>query len=423
MLFRTRKSHRPFCSDLLLRTSTIIAIMITILMASSLGGCGKGKQQAMSPPTVEVMTVIQKDVPIYAEWIGTLDGYVNATIRAQVQGYLIRQTYTEGDFVRKGQALFEIDPRTFQATLDQAKSQVALSQARWRQSKANLDRVRPLAAESALSQKDLDDAIASEQSAQASLQSAQSELERARINLEFTKIISPIDGIAGLAKAQIGNLVGPGQTEELTTVSQVDPIKVYVSLSELQYLKAMELQDEAAANASGQDSRKGRKSPELALILADGKVYPFSGSFVIADRQVDVKTGTIKIAASFPNPRNVLKPGQYGRVRAVTRVKKDALLVPQRAVMEIQGKYLVALVGPGSKAEFRPVRTAEQVDGFWIIEQGLKPGDTVIVEGIMKLKPGVPVVPKPFVEPSAAQEMPQGKREAEPSATVKTGKE
>jgi len=364
------------------------------------GGCSKGPQEAPKPPVVEVLPVIQKDVPIYREWIGTLDGTVNAAIRAQVQGYLIKQNYRDGDLVKKGQILFEIDPRTFQAKLDHAMGELEAQQARWTTAKANLARIRPLAEQNAVSKKDLDDSIGTEQSARAAVISAQASVEKARLDLGFTRIASPVDGIAGLAKAQIGNLVGPGGMEELTTVSTVNPIKVYFQVSEQEYLQAgRHARDRAGA-------RKGE------LVLADGSVYPHHGTFAFADRQIDIKTGTMKVAAFFPNPGNLLRPGQYGRIRVATSVRRDALLVPQRSVSEVQGKYMVAVVGADGKVDIRPVKTAERVDNHWVILEGLKPGEMVIVEGIQKVRPGVSVNPKPFEGATA-----QPRVEAEPGET------
>jgi len=376
--------------------------MVIFLFASA-AGCSKESKEAPKPPVVEVMTVIQKDVPIYKEWIGTLDGMVNATIRAQVQGYLIKQNYREGDLVRKGQVLFEIDPRTFQAALEQAKGQLEAQQARWTTAKANLARIKPLAAVNAVSKKDLDDSIGMEQSARAAVLSARASVDKARLELGFTKIISPIDGIAGLAKAQLGNLVGPGATEELTTVSTVNPIKVYFQISEQEYIQAIK---RPAAE---------REKKEGELILSDGSVYPEKGRYAFADRQVDITTGTIKVAAVFPNPGNLLRPGQYGRIRVATSVRKDALLVPQRSVSEVQGKYMVAVVGADNKMDIRPVKTAERIDNLWVILDGLKPGERVVVEGIQKVRPGMMVAPKDFVEtPAASKATPEAPPAAKP---------
>ena len=377
-----------------MRTWVVIIVCMTCAMMAA---CQKKKPDALPPPVVEVVEVIQKDVPIYEEWIGTADGFVNATIRAQVQGYLIKQNYREGDVVKKGQTLFEIDPRTFQAALDQANGQLAVQQASWDTAQANLKRIRPLAEKNAVSQKDLDDAIGKEQASHASVIAAKAAVDKAELELGFTKIISPVDGIAGVAKAQIGNLVGPGVTEELTTVSTVNPIKVYVQLSEQEYMKGME-------------AKKQPRKLALELILADGTLYSHKGEFSFADREVDVRTGTIKIATIFPNPGNLLRPGQFGKVRAATSIKKDALLIPQRAVTEMQGNYLVAVVGPDNKVSIRPVKAGEWYGTQWIINEGLKPGEKVVAEGTQKVKDGVIVVPKPF-----GAEKPQEAEKAAPS--------
>lgn len=370
---------------------TALSFAAVILLLTLVTGCSKEKE-APKPPVVEVMAVIQKDVPVYKEWIGTLDGMVNATIRAQVQGYLIKQNYREGDGVKKGQILFEIDPRTFEAALGQARGQLEAQQARWNTAKANLARVKPLADLNAVSKKDLDDSVGAEQAARAAVLSAQAGFDKAQLELGFTRIISPIDGIAGLAKAQIGNLVGPGATEELTTVSTVNPIKVYFQVSEQEYIQA------------AQRSAASMEQKEAELILADGSMYPEKGRFAFADRQVDILTGTIKVAGLFPNPGNFLRPGQYGRVRVAVSVRKNAILVPQRAVAEIQGKYMVAVVGADSKVDIRPVKAAERVENLWVILEGLKPGERVVVEGIQKVRPGMPVMPKAYVEKDAAPE-------------------
>ena len=351
-------------------------------------GCGKKDEAApTAPPTVEVVTVTQKDVPIYEEWIGSLDGDVNAVIRPQVTGYLIKQNYREGDLVKKGQLLFQIDPRTFKAAVDQAKGLRAQQSALYQTAKANLKRVRPLAAKNALSQKDLDDTTGAELSAKASLEAAEASLETAKLNLSFTRITSPITGIAGIAKAQIGDLLSPSMPTELTTVSTVDPIKVYINISEREYL--------VLARAVQAEGKKPEQVP-LELILVDGSVYPHPGRFSFLDRQVDPTTGTFKGAALFPNPERLLRPGQYGRIRATMAVEKGALLVPQRAVAEIQGRYLLAVVGPDNKVAIRPVTVGNRIGSDWIIASGLKPGEKVIAEGTQKVKDGSTVNPQPF---------------------------
>jgi membrane fusion protein (multidrug efflux system) len=381
------------------------SIVLFICSAVILTGCKKEQKAAPPPPEVEVVTVTQKDVPIYSEYVGTADGFVNATIRAQVQGYLIKQNYKEGDLVKKGQVLFEIDPRTFQASLEQAIGVLAAHQARWDTTTANLKRIKPLAAQNAVSQKDLDDSIGAEQEAHAAVIAAQAGVDRAKLDLGFTKVTSLIDGIAGIAKAQIGNLVGPGAMEELTTVSTVNPIKVYVQVSEQEYMKAM-----------GQDRQAALKS--LELILAEGSVYPHKGELAFADRQVDVQTGTIKVAALFPNPGNLLRPGQFAKIKVMTEMKKGALLIPQRAVSEVQGRYMVAVIGPENKADIRTVQVAEQIGSDRIISEGLQPGEKVVAEGIQKVKQDQPVTPKPFeAQKPAATSGDSGKTEAKPSPT------
>ena len=358
-----------------------------------IAGCGKEKAATPPPPIVEVVTVTQQDVPIYMEWIGSLDGNVNAVIRPQVTGYLVKQNYREGDLVKKGQLLFEIDPRTFEAAVDEARGLREQQAARYETTKANLARIKPLAAKNAVSQKDLDDATGADLSAKAALDAADASLRTARLNLGFTKITSPVTGIAGIAKAQIGDLLSPSMPTELTTVSTVEPIKVYFNISEREYLKVA-----TAAIASGSQPEK----VPLTLFLVDGSVYPQPGRFSILNRQVDTSTGTFKAAALFNNPDNLLRPGQYGKVRATMSVQKDALLVPQRAVTELQGKYLIAVVGPDNKADIRPVSVGERVGTDWIISQGLKPGEQVIAEGTQKIRPGVTVNPKPYVPAAPA---------------------
>jgi membrane fusion protein (multidrug efflux system) len=343
---------------------------------------------------VEVVSVAQKDVPIQVEWIGTLDGNVNAVIRPQVTGYLIKQNYREGDFVKQGQPLFEIDPRTFESAVEEAKGVRAQQAARHETSKANLARIKPLAAMNAVSQKDLDDAIGSELSTRSSLEAAEASLKTARLNLGFTKITAPVSGIAGIAKAQIGDLLSPSMPTELTTVSTVDPIKVYFNISEREYLKVAG----AAAAAGGKP-----EGMALELFLVDGSLYPHAGKASALDRQVDVSTGTFKVAALFPNPNNLLRPGQYGKVRATVAVDKGALLVPQRAVTEIQGKYLVAVVGADNKVDIRPVTVGERIGAEWIISKGLQAGERVIAEGTQKVRPGMTVDPKPFASANPAK--------------------
>jgi membrane fusion protein (multidrug efflux system) len=370
-----------------------------------LTGCGEQKAAGPAAPTVEVAKVVVKDVPIVREWVGTTDGLVNAKINAQVQGYLIKQNYQEGSEVKKGQVLFEIDPRPFQAALEQAKGQLAVNEGQFYTAKANLEKIRPLAAVNAVSKKDLDDAIGREASAKAAVQAAKASVRKDEIDLSFTRITSPIDGIAGISKAQLGDLVGSPGGPELTTVSTVDPIKVFVPLSEQEYMRYTR-EAEAKGNSESREDN-------LELILADGRVFPHKGRLYFADRQVDERTGTIKIATLFPNPGNVLRPGQFAKIRALIETQKGALLVPQRAVNELQGRFQVAVVGPDNKVALRWVKVGERVGSLWVIDEGLKPGERVIVEGIQKVKAGMPVTPKPFEEtpPAGAGSTPTAEKQ------------
>jgi RND family efflux transporter MFP subunit len=355
-------------------------------------------------PDVEVVRVQQQDVPIVHEWIGTFDGLVNADVRAQVTGYLLKQGYHEGDFVKKGQLLFQIDPRPFQAALDQAEGQLAqakaqLANAEAVQTRTELDvkRYTPLAKEQAAPQQDLDNsiqnnlaALASVETANAQIKTSEAAVQTARINLGFTRLIAPIDGIAGQAQLQVGALVGPG-SGAVTSVSTVDPIKVYFTVGEPQYLA---FRKRFPTEAS---TRADEKTLRIELVLADGSTYPHLGSFDFADRQVDVSTGAIRIAALFPNTNNILRPGGYAKVRVVIDTQHDALLVPQRAVSELQGGYQVAVVDSDNKIAIRRVTVGVQTDNRWVISDGLKPGDLVVVEGTQKVHSGLRVNPKPFI--------------------------
>jgi membrane fusion protein (multidrug efflux system) len=372
----------------------VIALVVQTLRPKHASGAG-----AAAPPDVMVAQVKQKDVPIYGEWIGTLDGFVNADVRAQVTGYLVRQPYQEGALVSKGQLLFEIDPRPFQAALDQAEGQLAQATAQLANAEAvqvrtqlDVERYTPLAKEQAASQQDLDNATqnnlaakATVATAKAQIKTAEAAVETAKLNLGFTRLTAPISGIAGQAQLQVGALVNPSSTP-VTTVSTLDPIRDYFTVSEQDYI---ELQK--------QFSSSDRQRWKLQLILADGTIYPHEGAFYFAGRAVDQNTGAIQLAALFPNPGNVLRPGQYGKVRAVVRIEKGALLVPQPAVAELQGNYQVDVVGEDGKIAIRPVKVGDRIGTMWIIQDGLKPGERVVAEGQQTLLPGMTVQPKPFV--------------------------
>jgi len=344
------------------------------------------KSSAASPlPDVDVVAVTQKDVPVYGEWVASLDGLINASIRAQVQGYLIKQNYKEGDFVTKGTTLFEVDPRPFETTVNEAKAVLAKHEAVLRTHQATLKRIVPLAAAKALSQKDKDDATGAVQAAEAQVLAAKASLQRAQLDLEFCKITSPIDGIAGISQVQIGDLVGSQQNNVLTTVSTLNPIKAYISLSETEYL--------GAAQKKGTTQVAPPQIP-LELILVDGSTWKEKGRVSFADRHVDPNTGTLKVAALFPNPDNFLRPGQFAKVRALTQTQMGALLVPQRAVSELQGKYQVAVVDQNNVVRIRQVKVGERIDQMWIVLQGLKPGDVVVSEGLTKVRDGIEVNPR-----------------------------
>ena len=433
------RSHKVLVS------AALGCVLLVVIVALIVGRTRKPPPSPPAPPQVEVVQVQQQDVPIYSEWIGTTDGMVNADIRAQVSGYLLRKAYTEGAFVRQGQLLFEIDPRPLQAVLNQASGDLAkaegqvqqavtqldqalaqlgqansqLNQAEANQRKTQLDvnKYGPLLEKKAVTQQDFDNAdqaneaakaqvdVATSQikaataavgtakaaiiAANAQVKSSQAAVRTAELNLGFTKIISPINGIVGLAVAQVGDLVSPN-SGILTTVSTVDPIKVYFTLNEREYL------DFSKRNLIDAKAGASVAQVQLELILTDGSSYPQTGSFFVADRQVDPKTGAIRLAGIFLNPGNVLRPGQYGRVRAVTSTKEGALVIPQRTVTELQGSYQVAVVGGDSKIEIRNVKVGARVDTKWIIEEGLKPGETVVAEGTQKVRPGTLVNAKPY---------------------------
>jgi membrane fusion protein (multidrug efflux system) len=365
---------------------TVILMVALALLASS---CNRGRAATATPiPEVEVATVEQRDVPVYSEWVATLDGYVNAQIRPQVSGYIIRQPYKEGSLVHEGQVLFEIDPRPFQATLDRAKGDLAQAQAQLGKATLDVERDTPLAEGRAIAKSQLDNEIQAKLGAQAAVESAKAAVEQAELNLEWTKVTSLVDGIAGIAQVQIGNLVGANSI--LTSVSQVDPIKAFFPINEHEYLFA---QSKGSAISSDHTIRFFGTTVEL--ILADGSIYPQKGKVLLADRQVDPNTGTIRIVAAFPNPGNILRPGQYGRVRVETNLKKGALLLPQSAVAQSQGSYQVAVVCSDHKVSMRTVKPGATVGTMWVIDEGLKPGEQVVVEGLQKLKEGTVVTPKP----------------------------
>jgi len=359
-------------------------LVVGLACALSLNGCTRGASAPPPPPvpTVEVVSVIQQDVPIYSEWVATLDGYVNAQIEPRVAGYIIRQNYKEGSVVSKGEVLFEIDPRPFKAALDQAKAQLAQAEAQLGKASLDVQRDTPLAKAQAIAQSQLDTEIQAKLGAQALVLAAKANVEQAELNMEFTRVTSLVSGIAGIAQVQIGNLVGPSSV--LTSVSQVDPIKAYFTVSE------QEFTDFHRRFPTQKRVEEQRRRMPLQLLLGDGSVYERTGTIYFADREVNPATGAIRIAGVFANPNNLLRPGGYGRVRASARTYDGALLVPQRAVIELQGSHQVAVVGSDNKVSMRPVTVGERVGKMWIVTDGLKAGEHVIVEGLMKVRDGAP---------------------------------
>ena len=355
-----------------------------VLLSGSLviaGGCNGSKAAAPPPPPdVEVATVVERDTPIYSEWVASLDGSVNADIQPRVSGYIIKQNYRDGAPVRKGEVLFEIDPRPFKAALDYATAQLAQAEAQLGKATLDVERDTPLAEARAIAKSQLDTEVHAKRGAEASVMAAKAHVEQAELDLEFTRVTSLVSGIAGIARVQIGNLVGPASI--LTSVSQVDPIKAYFTVSEQVFVEFHR------RFPTEQSVEEQRKRMPLQLILGDGQVYEHTGRISFADREVNPATGTIRIAGFFPNPSNLLRPGGYGRVRLSVRTVPSARLVPQRAVTELQGSHQVAVVDNGNKVSIRPVTVGDRVGNFWIVTDGLKAGERVIVEGLLKVRDG-----------------------------------
>ena len=414
-----------------MRVLILILLAATLIVDTACERKGATVNAQSKPLQVLVADVQQKDVPLYREWIGTVDGFVNAEIKAQVSGYLVKQEYTEGSFVKAGQLLFQIDPRPFQAEVDQAEGRLAQAQGQLEQARAQLaqadagvavaeanqhreqldvDRYTQLFQQHAITEQDLDNATQNNMAAKAQLQaskalvetdkaqitaasagvqSAKAAVETARINLGFTRLTSPIDGIPGIAQLQVGALVSPA-SGAITTVSTLDPIKVYFTISEQEYLGRKRQYPTPAKFL------EARRLLELQLILADGTTYPRKGKVYFSDRQVDLKTGAIRIAGVFPNPDNVLRPGQYAKVRTSLQLQEGALLVPQEAVFDLQGSRQLAVVGSDNKVSIRPATLGETFGHDWIVRDGVKAGERVVVEGVQKVRPGMQVDPRPF---------------------------
>jgi len=382
----------------------VLGVLAVALLC--VAGCEKKEEKpAVGPPDVLVTEVTQKDVPVFEEWVATLNGPVNADITPKVQGYLLTQNYQNGSLVKKDQLLFAIDPRPFAASLDQAKAEVARAQANLDRTNNDVVRDTPLAAQNAIPQKQLDNDLSAQAAAKAQVVAMQAQQQVAELNLGWTKVYSPVDGIAGVANSQIGDLVGTNT--KMTTVSQVDPIWAYFNIAESDYL--------AAAPRITQILRSGtfRSGISAEFITADDKPYPLKGEIIFVNRQITAGTGTIQLAAAFPNQDAILRPGGFGRVRIRTADRKNALLVPQKAVIQVQTDYQVVVLTPDNRAQFRPVKVGDRSGPDWVITEGLKPGEKVVVEGYAKVqqaaqnpefaKAGVPVNSKPYVS-SGAQE-------------------
>jgi membrane fusion protein, multidrug efflux system len=368
-------------------------LLVCCALAPFLSGCTKPLAPTFGLQEVLVTEVIRQDVPVVREWIASLDGSVNADIRARVSGYLISQNYKEGTLVQQGELLFQIDPSTYQAAVEQAKSSLAQAEANQLQADQSAKRETQLFEQRVESAQARDNAVQANIAAQAEVKAQQAALRQAELNLQFTKIVAPVSGIAGIANPGIGDLVGPSDAQPLTTMSTVNPIKAYLKISEQDYLKF--------ARRVEQDRAAGVMAPPAEIILADGLLYPHQGKFSAVDRAVDQQTGTIRLAALFPNPDNVLRPGGFVRLRATVRQIPGALLIPQRAVNELQTSYEVALVGEEDKVEIRSVKVGDRVGQLWVIEEGVKLGDRVIVEGSQKVRDGQQVKPMPWT-PSAS---------------------
>ena len=360
--------------------------LAVLFILGTLPGCKEPPPPPPPPPEVVVQPVDVKDTPVQAEFTGEIRGGEDVEVRARVAGYLQSQNYDEGTVVRKGQLLFVIDPKPFQATVARAQADVAEATARHSRAEIQVNRLRPLVADNAVSQQDLDNAAASEEASRASVASAQAQLTSAELDLGYTRVTSPITGLAGSRQVDVGSYVGSPQPTVLTVVSSLDPVRFNFTISEAEYL----------AYARATQGRAGKRSgpgPELELVLADGSVYPTKGRITVVGRGVDAETGTLPLQASFPNPDGLLRPGQFGRVRLPVTTRKNAILIPQRAVQELQGTYNVFVVGNDSVAQIRAIKPGNRVGSDWVITDGLEPADKVVVEGLQKVRDGIKVRP------------------------------
>jgi len=368
------------------RQASFLALFATALVICA--SCSSNKEQPPPPPPgVTIASVLQKDVPIHQEWVGTMAGNVDADIRPKVEGFLLKQIYTEGSFVRKGEPMFELDARQAQASVEQAKGKLERTRAALAQAQIDVKRYTPLVAQRAVSQAELDKALSMERAAKAEVDGDQAALDNANLNLGWTTVTSPISGIAGISKVGIGDLMTP--TTVMTTISSVDPINIDFSIAEQDYLR---FQREKSGQAAGRS---------LQLILGDGTEYPLRGRALLVNREVDTRTGTIRVRAEFPNPGNVLRPGQYARIRAATELRKSALLIPQQSVSELQGVYQVGVVASDNKVTIKTVTLGPQFGDMWIVESGLQSGENVVVDGLQRIKSGMVVAPTHYKDTQA----------------------
>lgn len=390
---------------------TTVGVAVLALGAFLFPACERQEEaRALPPPEVLVAEAGTRDVPVYRDWIGTLDGSENAEIRARVTGYLLKRDYQEGGLVKKGDLLFEIDPRPFEAALAEARSQLEQAKAVQLASQSEADRNKELFNKKVISETEYINKTQINESNLAKVAASQANVEQAQLNLNFCKVTSPVPGIAGIAQAQVGDLVGTANSMVLTSVSTLDPIKILFPVSESDYLEAIKRIQETM------DKPLDQRAETIELILADGSTFPQKARLLSVDRQVKASTGTILVTALLANPDNILRPGFFARARVTAEVLKDAVVVPQRAVSEIQGSYQLALVGADGKAEIRPVKVGARTGTDWVVTSGLKAGEKVIVEGIQKVKAGAPVSAKPWIPPSAN---PPAQAAAKPAAEVK----
>lgn len=388
-------AYRLFSRIIVFMTS--LRVVTVAILGTVLAGCSGGEPPAKAPPEVYVAEVIQQDVPIYMEIVGQTRGSQDVEIRARVEGFLEKVAFAEGAFVRKGQLLYQIDPKPLEAALAQAKANLATAQARLDQSTLTVKRLTPLAEQQAVSQQELDNALSLENAARAQVDAARAAAEKATLDLGYTRITSPIDGVAGTTLVRAGNLVGRGESTLLTTVSQVEPMLFRSAIAESEYLRLARLIPDRGKN------KPERQQSAVQLLLADGTEYAYTGTLNAIERAVDVSTGTLALQFSFPNPEHLLRPGLYGRARTVTEMRSAALLVPQRAVQELQSIFRVAVVSAESKIEMRTVKVGPRIDSLWVIEEGLKPGEKVVVEGLQRARDGMPVVARATVQAATAR--------------------